>query len=163
MNSEFKTAPALQVSHWFNTLVPICLPPLRGKVVVVHAFQMLCPARVATGLPQARHIQALFSERDIVVIGLHTVFEHHAVMGADSLEVFVHAHALTYSIGIDQPCVQGNIPLIMQAYGLRGTPSLVVLDRLGRIRLNHFGHIDDLRIGALLGQLVAEKTRENGL
>ena len=99
----------------------------------------------------------MFSERDIVVIGLHTVFEHHAVMGADSLEVFVHAYELTYPIGIDQPCVQGNILLIMQAYGLRGTPSLVVLDRLGRIRLNHFGHIDHLRIGALQGQLVAEK------
>lgn len=78
-------------------------------------------------------------------------------MGADSLEVFVHAYELTYPIGIDQPCVQGNILLIMQAYGLRGTPSLVVLDRLGRIRLNHFGHIDHLRIGALQGQLVAEK------
>ena len=149
MNSEFKTAPALQVSHWLNTLVPISLAFLRGKVVVVHAFQMLCPACLSTGLPQARHIQALFSARDVVVIGLHTVFEHHAVMGADALEVSVHEYALTFPIGIDQPCVQGNIPLTMQ--GLWGTPSLVVLDRLGRVRLNHFAHIVDLRIGAMLG------------
>ena len=92
----------------------------------------------------------LFSDQEVVVIGLHTVFEHHAVMGADALEVFVHEYVLSFPIGIDQPSVQGNIPLTMQAYGLRGTPSRGVLDWLGRIRLNHFGHIDDFRIGALL-------------
>ena len=82
---------------------------------------MLCPACVSTGLPQARQIQALFSDQEVVVIGLHTVFEHHAVMGADAL-VFVHEYVLSFPIGIDQPSVQGNIPLTMQAYGLRGTP-----------------------------------------
>ena len=44
----------------------------------------------------------------------------------------------------------------MQAYGLRGTPSLVVIDRQGFIRLHHFGSLDDLQIGVLLGRLVSE-------
>jgi hypothetical protein len=32
----------------------------------------------------------------------------------------------------------------------------VLLDRQGRIRLQHFGSIDDMALGAAIGQLVAE-------
>jgi hypothetical protein len=39
---------------------------------------------------------------------------------------------------------------------LRGTPSLVLLDRQGRVRLQHFGSIDDLALGATIGRLLAE-------
>lgn len=46
--------------------------------------------------------------------------------------------------------------MTMQAYGLRGTPSVVVFDRDGRVRLNRFGQIDDLQLGAVIGQLLAE-------
>jgi hypothetical protein len=44
----------------------------------------------------------------------------------------------------------------MQAYSLQGTPSLVLIDRQGIVRLEHFGHLDDLPLGALIGQLVAQ-------
>jgi len=30
-----------------------------------------------------------------------------------------------------------------QAYGLRDTPSLVLIDMLGRLRLSHFGRMED--------------------
>jgi hypothetical protein len=49
-------APELQVSHWLNADSPITLARLRGRVVVVHAFQMLCPSCVSHGLPQATKI-----------------------------------------------------------------------------------------------------------
>ncbi len=156
MTHDFKTAPELHVSQWLNTPESISLALLRGRVVVVHAFQMLCPGCVSTGLPQASRVHTFFSQQDVVVIGLHTVFEHHSVMGADALAVFAHEYDLPFPIGIDQASSLGHIPMTMQAYGLRGTPSLVVLDREGLIRLNHFGHIDDMRLGALLGQLIAE-------
>ncbi|WP_309683285.1 redoxin family protein [Polaromonas sp.] len=149
-------APPLQVSQWLNTPEPISLAALRGRVVVLHAFQMLCPGCVAHGIPQASRIQAVFPERELLVIGLHTVFEHHAVMTAEALQVFVHEYGLTFPIGIDQPSGPDGIPLTMQAYGLRGTPSLVILDHEGRIRLSHLGQVDDLQLGALLGRLVSE-------
>jgi hypothetical protein len=44
----------------------------------------------------------------------------------------------------------------MQALHLRGTPSLLLLDKQGHIRLHHFGRSDELRVGALIGQLLAE-------
>ena len=36
-------APELAVSEWFNTPVPLTLEALRGRVVLLHAFQLLCP------------------------------------------------------------------------------------------------------------------------
>jgi hypothetical protein len=44
----------------------------------------------------------------------------------------------------------------MQRYALRGTPSLLVIGRNGTLRLNHFGSLDDMPLGALLGQLASE-------
>ncbi|MBA3592228.1 MAG: redoxin family protein [Polaromonas sp.] len=157
MNTTVELAPTLQVRQWLNTPAPISLEGLRGRVVVLHAFQMLCPGCVSQGVPQAKRIQAAFPAEDLVVIGLHTVFEHHAVMNAEALQVFVHEYGLSFPIGIDQPAERGPVPLTMQAYGLRGTPSLIVLDRRGQVCLNHFGHLDDFRLGALLGRLIEKR------
>jgi hypothetical protein len=156
MTDALETAPPWQVSQWFNTDAPVQLAALRGRVVVVHAFQMLCPACVSHGLPQAVRMHEAYPQDQVAVIGLHTVFEHHAVMGPDALRVFIHENRLSFPIGIDQAAASGRIPLTMQAYSLSGTPSLLLIDRQGRLRLNHFGHLDDLRVGTLVGQLLAE-------
>jgi len=159
-------APLLDVSEWLNTPAPISLADLRGRVIVLHAFQMLCPGCVSHGLPQTLRIREAFDPDEVAVIGLHTVFEHHAVMTADALRVFAHEYRLTFPIGIDRPSAGDAVPCTMTAYGLRGTPSLLLIDRLGRLRLNHFGALDDLRAGALIAQLLAEPaesaTGENG-
>ena len=42
--TPFPPAPPLFVERWFNSPHDITLESLRGKVVVVEAFQMLCPA-----------------------------------------------------------------------------------------------------------------------
>jgi hypothetical protein len=39
---------------------------------------------------------------------------------------------------------------------MRGTPSLVLIDRQGLIRKHSFGPAEDLRIGAEIGALAAE-------
>ncbi len=149
------TMPTLQISEWFNTPAPITLAGLRGRVVAIHAFQMLCPGCVAHSIPQALKLRQTFPEDQLAVIGLHTVFEHHDVMGPAALKVFIHEYRLGFPIAVDQPSGQGGIPLTMAALKLRGTPSLVLLDRDGRIRLNHFGGIDDMALGAVVGQLLA--------
>lgn len=150
-------APALDVSQWLNADGPITLAALRGKVVVLHAFQMLCPACVSHGIPQAIAIHQAFSRDDVVVLGLHTVFEHHAVMGPQALQVFMHEYRVPFPVGVDRAINGNTIPATMQTYGLRGTPSVVVVDRHGVLRLQHFGRLDDLRMGVLLGQLVSQR------
>lgn len=148
-------APEIQASQWLNS-PGLSLASLRGRVVAIHAFQMLCPGCVAHGLPQAKKIGQTFSEEMVTLIGLHSVFEHHAAMTPVSLEAFVHEYRLDFPIAIDQAAPSGPIPLTMAAYELQGTPSLLLIDKQGRLRLRHLGQIDDLRLGAILGQLIAE-------
>ncbi|MCB2019795.1 MAG: redoxin domain-containing protein [Rhizobacter sp.] len=157
MPSGHPPAPPLVVQQWLNTEAPITLDALRGRVVMLHAFQMLCPGCVSHGLPQAAKAHEMFRRSDLAVIGLHTVFEHHAVTGAEALKAFVHEYRLQFPIGIDTPGAgSGPIPLTMQAYELGGTPSVVLIDRQGRVRLNQLGRVDDLALGALIGELIAE-------
>ena len=155
-------APELQVLEWLNTPKPIRLADLRGRVVVRHAFQMRCPGGVLHGLPQATKIHDTFSGDDVAVIGLHTVFEHHEAMNPAALRVFVHEYRLRFPIGIDQASPHQGLPLTMRALALEGTPSLVLIDRRGDIRLQHFGRIDDLALGAWIGQLMAEPAPQGG-
>ncbi len=151
-------APDWHVSQWFNTKQALTLAALKGSVTVLHAFQMLCPGCVSHGIPQAKAIRAAFPADRLTVIGLHTVFEHHDAMGPVALQAFLHEYRLGFPVGIDQADPDGNpIPLTMQAYRLQGTPSLILIDKAGRIRLHHFGQIDDLRVGAAIGQLLTEE------
>src|SRR3546814_6968230 len=141
----YEQAPAWVASQWLNTQQDISLDSLRGSVVVLHAFQMLCPGCVSHGIPQAKAIHAAFPPDKVRVIGLHTVFEHHAAMGPVSLEAFVHEYRLSFPIAIDTTADDGPIPKTMQAYQLQGTPSLILIDKQGYIRLHHFGQLEDLR------------------
>lgn len=155
-SASLELAPELQVSQWFNTTRALDLRALRGRIVLLQAFEMLCPACVAYGVPQAAAIHDAFPANEVAVVGLHSVFEHHQAMTPHALEVFIHEYRIEFPVAVDAAGTHGPVPLTMQAYGLRGTPSLVVLDHQGRIRLHHFGRVDDLRLGALIGQLRAE-------
>ncbi len=154
-HTEFPPAPPLTVSRWFNTDGPISLDDLAGQVVVIEAFQMLCPGCVSHGLPQAQRIASTFAD-EVTVLGLHTVFEHHDAMGPVSLEAFLHEYRIGFPVGVDSHDHRGGTPITMASYGLRGTPSLILIDRAGRVRLNAFGHVEDLAVGAAVARLVDE-------
>ncbi len=154
--SSLDTAPELDVTQWFNTPEPMTLGALRGKVVLLHAFQMLCPGCVRSGIPQAQRIAAIFPASEVAVIGIHTVFEHHEAMTPVALAAFIHEYRLTFPVAVDRPAGDGPIPSTMAAYGMRGTPSLVLIDRAGRVRRHSFGAEDDLKVGAEIGLLMAE-------
>jgi len=151
-----QAAPEWQVDAWFNTPVPLSLAALRGKVVVVEAFQMLCPGCVAHGLPQAQRVHQAFPRDQVAVVGLHTVFEHHAAMTPVSLQAFLHEYRIGFPVGVDRPGKDSPIPQTMQAYRMRGTPTLILIDAQGRLREQHFGQVDDLVLGAEIATLVAE-------
>jgi hypothetical protein len=156
----YERAKPWSISQWLNTPNALTVESLRGYVVVLHVFQMLCPGCVSHGIPQAKAIHAAFPPDKVKVIGLHSVFEHHDAMASVALKAFVHEYRLGFPIGIDQPDPMDTIPLTMRDYGLEGTPTLIVIDKAGYIRLQHFGQIDDLRVGAMLGQLLTEPVPE---
>jgi hypothetical protein len=151
-------APALQVASWLGAGAPESLEALRGRVVVVHAFQLLCPGCVHHGIPQAKRIRETFSPKDVAVLGLHTVFEHHEAMGPAVLRAFLHENRIAFPVGIDQPSgdAANPIPLTMRAYGMRGTPTLLLIDRRGDLRRHAFGAEEDMAVGAAISALIAE-------
>jgi hypothetical protein len=145
-----------QVEVWFNTPAPLELLQLRGRVVLLHAFQMLCPGCVSHAVPQAERVHREYAELGVSVVGLHTVFEHHAAMMPVVLEAFLHEYRVTHPVGVDVAVAGTLIPATMHRYGMQGTPTLMLIDRAGKLRLQEFGGVDDLRLGMMLGQLLAE-------
>ncbi len=156
MPTDKQPAPPWQVERWFNTGHAIALESLRGKVIVLEAFQMLCPGCVAHGLPQAARVQATFAGDQIAVVGLHTVFEHHAAMTPVALEAFLHEYRIGFPVGVDRAGAGGPLPQTMQAYAMRGTPTLILIDAQGNLRHQHFGQVSDLVLGAQIASLVHE-------
>ena len=147
-------APDWTTAHWLNTPTAITLESLRGRAVLVVAFQMLCPGCVSQGLPQAQRARATFREGDLAVIGLHTVFEHHEAQGSvAALQAFLHEYRVHFPVGIDAQDPDG--PVTMRAYGMRGTPTTLLYDRTGELRLHEFGHVDDMRLGAAIMMAMA--------
>ena len=149
--------PELAVTRWLNTRDPITLAGLKDKVVVLIAFQMLCPGCVEHGLPQAKRLRERFNPDQVAVIGLHTVFEHHAVMTPAALEVFMSEYKWPFPVGIDTADGDGP-PKTMAAYQMQGTPTLLLFDRAGRLRRHYFGRPDDIMLAAeIMGMAIEDK------
>jgi len=158
MENEQVKAPELITQKWLNSDVDISLANLHGKVVVIYAFQMLCPGCVLNSIPQARQVHAVFQDLDVAVLGLHCVFEHHEAMAEVSLKAFLHEYQIKFPVGIDMPSITPSQPMpeTMSLYKMGGTPSLIIIDRHGRLRKHKMGHEQDLVVGAEIMSLVNE-------
>ena len=72
------------------------------------------------------------------------------------MEAFLHEYRYTFPVGVDAHAEGDSLPQTMRAYAMEGTPTLLLIDALGRLREQHFGLMDDLALGAALGGLLAE-------
>lgn len=157
MAISLRPAPDWDVVQWLNSDEPLDLTALRGRVVVAAAFQMLCPGCVAQTIPQLRQVHALFPGDDVAVVGLHTVFEHHEAMSPAALAAFLHEYRIAFPVGIDRPSeTRDPIPSTMRRYAMQGTPTVMLIDREGRLRRQTFGHVPDLQLGAEIMSLMRE-------
>lgn len=153
---DAQLAPELSVVSWLNTKAELTLSALRGKVVMLDAFQMLCPGCVLRSLPQASSLASLFEKDAFQVLGLHSVFEHHDVMTTDTLEAFVYEYKLSFPITIDRHSTGTAIPQTMLSYEMVGTPTTVLIDKSGKIRARYFGSVKEEKVAAQIGYLLAE-------
>jgi hypothetical protein len=147
--------PELTVSRWFNSREPITLAGLKGRVVVLTAFQLLCQGCIEHGLPQAKRLRQRFSPEQVAVIGLHTVFEHHNAMTDEVLEAFLHEYRWPFPVGVDTSNGKA-LPKTMAAYEMQGTPTLLLFDREGRLRRHYFGKPDDIMLAAEIMAMAIE-------
>jgi hypothetical protein len=147
--------PEIQASTWLNTDAPPTLESLKGKVVVLAAFQQHCPGSVKHGLPQAGRLSRAFSADEVAIIGLNTPFENPETQGKDALETFAGEHDLAFPIALDAANGKG-LPKTMEAFEIQGTPTVLIFDRQGRLRRHYLGQVDDLRLGAEVMALTIE-------
>lgn len=155
-----------RADEWLNTPHPITLASLQGRVVVMLAFQMLCPGCVAHALPLATRVHRLFPQQQVAMLGLHTVFEHHEAMSPVSLRAFMHEYRIPFPVAVDRPgrrdgILDNAIPDTMRAYAMRGTPTWLLYDTAGRLRQHFFGDVDALRLGAEIMRLSVESTESH--
>lgn len=150
-------APELIISKWLNATENLTLEKLKGKVIAIHAFQMLCPGCVIHGIPQAQRLFDTFNGEHVAILGLHSVFEHHEAMEEKSLRAFLSEFRIGFPVGIDEPASH-MIPQTMNLYQLRGTPSWLLIDRNGILRANIFGQIDDVSLSVEVTRLAFENT-----
>ena len=150
---KYIKAEELNVQEWLNTKEDIFLEKLKGKVIVIFPFQMLCPACVQHTIPQCKRFFEKVSDKDIVVLALHTVFENHNVMNKEALEVFIDENRLKFPIAIDLLLENEYMPETMKKYAMQGTPTLLVIDQKGNLRLKVFGIIEDLELALIIGNL----------
>lgn len=147
--------PELAVSEWFNTPGEITLASLRGRPVFIHAFQLLCPGCVSEAIPQVQRMEQVFGRTDLAIVGLHTVFEHHAAMTPTTLKAFLHEYRIKSPVGVDLADSESDIPVTMRRYGLRGTPSSVLIGRDGAIVYQAFGVEPDMVLGACIAMALS--------
>ena len=149
------TTPDWTVAEWLNSDRPLALSEFQGRIVVLEAFQMLCPGCVAHGLPLLQQIQATFDPADVAVLGLHTVFEHHEAQGSRAaLAAFLHEYRIHFPVGIDAQRSGSRLPATMADYEMQGTPTLVLFDRNGQRVQQFFGQVSALGVGANIGALL---------
>jgi len=139
--------PELTASDWLNAAEPRPLKSLKGRVVVLTAFQTHCPGSLKHGLPQAERVAQGFSDDEVAVIGLNTAFEQPETQTADKLAGFLSEQGLTFAVAKDT-VAGGDIPETMAAYEIQGTPTTLIFDRQGRLRRHYLGRVDDIRLAA---------------
>lgn len=150
-----ETPPEFTAAHWFNADMPPTLKSLKGKVVVVAAFQTHCPGSLKHGLPQAARLSENFSDDEVAVMGLNVPFEEQEKQTATALETFIDEKGYAFPIALDTPN-GGGLPKTFEDYELQGTPAILIFDRQGRLRRHYLGQVDDLRLGAEIMALAIE-------
>ena len=147
-------APELQVERWLNTHEALTLSTLRGRVVLMVAFQTHCTGCTMFAIPQLRRMSESLDPTHVAVLGLHTPFERST--SAEALATFVAQHRLACPVAIDR--LGGlRVPMTLRAYEMQGTPTTVLVDRVGHLRMVHFGIIDDDSLEAHVALLVGER------
>lgn len=150
-----ESPPELHIAKWVNISEPLTLARLKERVVVLAAFQSICPGSVEHAIPQLKRLSARFQPEQVAIIGLHASTGTAGQLPDVAIERFVAQFALPFPVGID--AADGDGPSkTFAAYQMQGTPSILVFDRAGRLRRHYFGRPDDMTLAAELMAMAIE-------
>lgn len=153
--------PPFEVSEWVNG--PVDPAQLKGKVVVIHFFEMLCAGSLGYSLPRiARWSEKYGKFTDFALVGIHSVWESPETQTPEALKEFVARRQIKYPVGIDQHHKLMNRCVTLHGYRIiteddhYGTPGTVVIDKDGIVRYKKCGNFDDAEVEKLIDDLLAK-------
>jgi hypothetical protein len=76
-------------------------------------------------------------------------------MSPVTLRAFLHEYGITSPVGVDMADGTSDIPVTMRRFGLRGTPSSVLIGRGGTLLHHAFGVEEDMIVGARIAMALA--------
>ena len=123
-------APALAEGTWVNS-DPLMIEDLRGRVVLVDFWTYGC-YNCRNTLPALKRWDTSYREQGLTIIGVHTP-------EFDREKELKNLREQVRSLGIRYPVVTDNNQESWNAYNIQAWPTVLILDKQGRIRWTHIG------------------------
>ncbi|MDT5062316.1 MAG: hypothetical protein QOH63_2775 [Acidobacteriota bacterium] len=142
-----RLAPAIASGEWINS-EPLKLESLRGRVVVVDFWTFGC-YNCRNTLPTLKRLDNTYRKRGLTIIGVHSPeFDREKKIENVRREVA--------SLGIDYAVVTDNDYETWRAYSVEAWPTVMILDKRGRVRFTHIGEGLYDEQESVIKQLLAE-------
>lgn len=129
-SQKARSAPMLKDGTWINS-EPLTIEGLKGRVIVVDFWTYGC-YNCRNTLPALKSWDSLYRDQGLTIIGVHTP-EFEGEKSVQSVREQVS------SLGIRYPVLTDNDNETWQAYNVHAWPTVVILDKAGRIRWTHVG------------------------
>lgn len=128
--SNARSAPALSEGDWINS-APVALEGLRGRVVLLDFWTFGC-YNCRNTLPTVKRFDATFRDKGLSIIGVHSP-ESGYEKKLESVQEAVEKNGIKYPVVTDV-----NFKT-WESFGVNAWPTVVILDKQGRIRYTHVG------------------------
>jgi len=123
-------APEFAKGNWINS-DPLTLEKLRGHIVVVEFWTFGC-YNCRNTLPSVKEWDKRYRDRGLTIVGVHTP-------ETESEDSIHNVRKQVPALGIKYPVVTDNDYQTWKAFGVEAWPTIIVIDKQGRIRWEHVG------------------------
>jgi len=166
-----KAAPEIEGDFALNGKT-VKLADLKGKVVLLDFWAVWCGPCIAT-FPHLREWNTEFKDKGLEIIGLTTYYQAYAFdaetgklkraeekltkeQEQDMLKAFAKHHMLGHRL---VAAAREDLKKVYEAYGVKGIPQAVLIDRKGMVRMVKVGSgkANADALDAKIKELIAEK------
>ncbi len=157
MAKDFESAPPFpSPAAWLNTEHALRLDEeLRGQVVILD-FWTYCCVNCMHMLPVLHAMQQRYAQQALSVVGVHSA-KFDAERELENLRAAIARHEIRNPVMVD------NEHQLWRAYGVKGWPTLALIDSKGRLRETLPGEIGVDELAAKIEALLAEGEKDGSL